>query len=68
MTIVGLDLYSASTITVRYDVSWIIHVDKQLLLLLSERGITYVRHVIELTCYPMFYFLGLYEIPKMFQG
>ena len=67
MTIVGLDLYSASTITVRYDVSWIIHVDKQLPFV-AERGITYVRHVIELTCYPMLYFLGLYEIPKMFQG
>ena len=38
MTIVGLDLYSASTITVRYDVSWIIHVDKQLPFV-AKRGI-----------------------------
>ena len=67
MTIVGLDLYSALAIIVRYDVSWIIHVDKQLPFV-AERGIIYARHVIGITCYPMFYFLGLYEIPKMFQG
>ena len=67
MTIVGLDLYSASTITVRYDVSWIIHVDKQLPFV-AKRGIIYARQVVGITCYPMFYFLGLYEIPKMFQG
>ncbi len=67
MTIVGLDLYSASTITVRYDVSWIIHVDKQLPFV-AKRGIIYARQVVGITCYPMLYFLGFYEIPKMFQG
>ena len=69
MTIVGLDLYSASTITVRYDVSWIIHVDKQLPFV-AKRGIFffYAMQVVGITCYPMLYFLGLYEIPKMFQG
>ena len=65
MTIVGLDLYSASTINVRYDVSWIIHVDKQLPFV-AKRGIIYARQVGGITCYPLFYFLGLYEIPKMF--
>jgi hypothetical protein len=45
MTIVGLDLYSASTITVRYDVSWIIHVDKQLPFV-AKQGIIYARHVV----------------------
>ena len=65
MTIVGLDLYSASTITVRYDVSWIIHVDKQLPFV-AKRGIVYARQVGGIKCYPLFYFLGLYEIPKMF--
>ena len=44
MTIVGLDLYSAATITVRYDVSWIIHVDKQLPFV-AKRGIIYARQV-----------------------
>ena len=68
MTIVGLDLYSASTITVRYDVSWIIHVDKQLPFV-AKRGIFfYAMQVVGITCYPTLYFLGLYEIPKMFQG
>ena len=67
MTIVGLDLYSASTITVRYDVSWIIHVDKQLPFV-AKRGIICARQVGGITCYPLLYFLGLYEIPKMFQG
>ncbi len=67
MTIVGLDLYSASTITVRYDVSWIIHVDKQLPFV--AKVITcHPMQMVVITCYPMLYFLGLYEIPKMFQG
>ena len=67
MTIVGLDLYSASPITVRYDVSWIIHVDKQLPFV-AKGGILYARQVIRITRYSMPNFLGLYEIPKMFQG
>ena len=67
MTIVGLDLYSAPTIAVRYDVSWIIHVDKQLPFV-AKRGNIYARLVVGITCCPMFCFLGLYEIPKMFQG
>ena len=67
MTIVGLDLYSTSVITVKYDVSWIIHVDKQLPFA-AKRGIIYARQVVGITRYPMLYFLGLYEIPKMFQG
>ncbi len=44
-----------------------IHVDKQLPFV-AKRGIIYARHVVRITCYLMLYFLGLYEIPKMFQG
>ena len=50
MTIVGLDLHSASTITVRYDVSWIVHVDKQLPSV-AKRGIIYARQVVGITCF-----------------
>ncbi len=39
-----------------------------LLPFVAKRGIIYARQVVGITCYPMLYFLGLYEIPKMFQG